>query len=95
MTDRAALVAAAQQLAAHGQMIWGQHAATPAEVATLATVVVGDLARAARDGDRAGLVRELGNLLLSSARWSAELGIDPGEAAETAAEAQRRYADEE
>lgn len=91
----AMLVAAAGVLIAHGQSIWGQRASTPTEVAVLAGVVVGDLARAARDEDPDGLRRELGNMMLSAGRWASELGLDPAECLAVADEAQRAYVERE
>nr|MDT0660841.1 hypothetical protein [Micromonospora sp. DSM 115978] len=82
-----------QAIAAAGHAVWGRRAGSPVVIATLATVVVGDLARAVRDHDRAGQVRELGNLMVSAPRWATELGMDLAECADAAIAAQREWAD--
>jgi hypothetical protein len=76
-----------------GQRIWdGRPRMTLREIAVAAAVVVGDLARAARDGcEVEDVERELGNLMFSSFRWAGDLGLDLSACLAAAVEAQRRF----
>jgi hypothetical protein len=88
---------AAWQLADHGTTIWGDRTTTPAAAHTVLSVVVGDIGRVVRTAEETGitdletLIRELGNLALSSMRLAVELGLDPAECVAAASEAQRAY----
>jgi hypothetical protein len=77
-----------------GQRIWdGRPRMTLREIAVAAAVVVGDLARAARDGcDLADVERELGNLIFSSIRWAGgDLRLDLSACLAAAVDAQRAF----
>lgn len=71
--------------------IWSHRRLTPEQVVTLASVVVGDLARAVRDRtSEADLKRELGNLMLAL-EWAAALGYRPVDCIDVALVAQRAF----
>lgn len=83
-----------------GQQIWAdQPPMDLPHIAVAACTVTGDIARISRDhiensegrDAQAELSRELGNLILSSIRWAANLGLDPAECVSQAEDAQRRY----
>lgn len=81
---------------AESRRIWGPPVMTLPEVAVCAAVVVGDLARAARDAgegrpDTGAVAKELGNLIVSGVRWADELGLDAAECVTAALEAQEAY----
>jgi hypothetical protein len=81
------------QVADLGQSIWNDHMSLDQIVIALG-VVYGDIARAARDWPPAceqDLRRELGNLILSTARWCRHLGFEPDDAVREAADAQRAW----
>ena len=81
------------QVAKLGQSIWNDRMDLDQIVIALG-VVFGDIARTARDQPptrQKDLRRDLGNLILSSARWCRHLGIDPDEAVLAASVAQRDW----
>ncbi len=95
--DSITAATAANALAQTGHAIWGEQATTTAQVLHILTVVIGDVARAARTEQETGvrdlgaLERELGNLMLTAPRLEVELGLDVGSCVEAAIEAQTAY----
>lgn len=83
------------RILASGRRIWGADRMELPAIANCATVVVGDLARAARDiteGASSGdAQREVGNLVVSSVRWADDLGYDVGGCITAALDAQTAY----
>jgi hypothetical protein len=78
--------------------VWGSPTATAHEAAVILTVVVGDIARIARDGtkglddeDAHRMARELGNLMLTAPRLAAAFGLDPDACITAAVAAQRAW----
>lgn len=85
-----------RELLATARTIWGNLRMTLPDITIAATVVVGDLARAARDGtDDNDAARELGNLILSSIRWADDLGLDLDECIRLATLAQIAHVERE
>ncbi len=96
---RADVAAGIAALRVQGRQIWGSTRHTLPEIVLRLTIVAGDLARLARDGEAAldvgeytrSLKKELGNILLSTIRWIDDLGLDPLECLDRAIEAQERF----
>lgn len=95
-------------LLVQARQIWGDDTRqTLDEIVVRLVVVVGDIARVARDGGlnlnpggdvrpavahREEVKKELGNVLFSTIRWIDDLGLDPMECLDLAIEAQEKFA---
>lgn len=97
-TCKNATQAAVAVLLETGRDIWGDSETRCEDLPIRLAVMVGDIARVVRDADEARapvdqdeIAKELGNFVLSAIRWADDLGLDPVECIELAAEAQRRY----
>lgn len=80
-----------------GREIWGDEKLSLDEVSVRLQVVVGDIARYARDRaegravDAAELKKEMGNIIFSTIRWCDDVGLKPEECIELAMKAQHTY----
>jgi len=81
-----------------GLRIWPNRDCTLADIVTILTVVVGDIARQARNEqegrpvDTGEVVKELGNLIATSTRILGRMGVEPADAVALALQAQAAYA---
>lgn len=80
------------ELLARARVIWGRTDEDATEIVVILAVVLGDLARLVRDGGTtADYQREMGNLILSTARLAAAQHLDVDACITAAEEAQRAY----
>lgn len=77
--------------------LWGASPQSLEHITACLAVIIGDIARQAREKyeggevDTAELQKELGNLITSAIRWCDDLGIDPQLAIEAALLSQKNY----
>lgn len=89
-----------KQILNESRDIWGNQKLELPQIVVRMGKVFGDICRYARNEkpadapSEADMKKELGNMIVSTARWCDDLGFDPDECVDLALEAQKKYRQE-